>query len=283
MRILRRAEYATKRALRELAALPLRALSSEEQSKVVEHFLDSIIESIEVENCTLRFMASTPILQWRARTALSKEPDTIRWINQFNPDDVFWDIGANVGVFSLYAAMMRATRVFAFEPSADNYMALCRNVEINSLQERIVPYCVAFARTTTLGVLNSNSRAIGAALHQFGQPGDSSRYWPLRKGTCAQGMVGFSIDDFIGKFNPTFPTHLKLDVDGLEMDILDGAQETLCDPRVRSVMVELSVDDAGEYDAGMALLGRAGFKLTHRGEIQESAGSKAANHFFVRP
>jgi FkbM family methyltransferase len=275
-------KLATRRALRELAAFPLRLLGSEEQSKVVEELIASIISAVEVREHTLRFMASTPILQWRARTALSKEPDTLRWIDRFQPDDILWDIGANVGVFSIYAAVLRGVRVLAFEPSADNYMVLCRNVEINSLLERVVPYCMAFARTTTLGVLNSNNRAIGSALHQFGNPGDSSRYWAIKSGSYVQGMVGFSVDDFIRRFSPAFPSHVKLDVDGLETDILSGASETLRDRRVRSVMVELSVDDSKERLCGIELLSRAGFALNSQGDAQGSAGAGAANHLFVK-
>ena len=40
----------------------------------------------------------------RARTLLTKEPETILWIDDFNKDDVFWDVGANIGPYSLYAA-----------------------------------------------------------------------------------------------------------------------------------------------------------------------------------
>lgn len=52
-------------------------------------------------------------------------------------------------------------------------------------------------------------------------------------------MLGFSIDSFIKQFAPRFPTCIKIDVDGLEGEIIDGAQDTLRDERVRSVAIEL--------------------------------------------
>jgi len=282
MRILNSSRLATNSVRRKLAALALRSLNSEEQAKIIEEFLGSIVTCAEVGDHTLRFTAPTPLLQWRAQTALSKEPDTIRWIDQFRPDDILWDIGANIGVFSIYAAMLRGVGVLAFEPAADNYMFLCRNVAINELFDRVVPYCIAFSGTTALGVLNSHSATIGSALRQFGKRGDVSRYWPTKTGTCAQGMIGFSIDDFVQRFNQGFPSHLKLDVDGLEIDILSGATETIRDPRMRSIMVELSVDDDEERDGATALLTAAGFELASHGEIQESAGARGANHLFVK-
>jgi len=282
MRGVYRAKITAQRILRFLATLPLRILGSEDQSRIVEHFFASIVTTIEVNNNVLRFMAATPILQWRARTALSKEPDTTSWIDEFGPNDILWDIGANVGVFSVYAAKLRGVGVLAFEPAADNYMVLCRNVEINELARRVIPYCLAFAKKSSLGVLNSNSSAIGSSLRQFGDPGVTSQYWPTEIGSHAQGMIGFSIDDFIRQFNPTFPTHIKIDVDGLEIDILRGAVATLSDDRMRSIMVELNVGNDVERNEGVALLSSAGFELVSQGDIQESAGVRVANHFFAK-
>jgi FkbM family methyltransferase len=267
-------------ALREFASVPLRALGRAQRGKALEKLSASMISDVELpDGSSLRFMTPTPLLQARASSALSKEPDTIQWIDRFESSDVLWDVGANVGVFSLYAAQRRGMRVLAFEPSAANYMVLCKNVEMNSLEERIVPYCIALAGTTKLGVLNSPSRELGAALHQFGE---ISRYCNGAASTSSQGMVGFTIDDFIFKFRPSFPTHLKLDVDGLEWQILQGARQTLCDPRLQSIMAELSVSDEVARDRTIAWLSDAGLGLVSRGEIQTAGSEAAANHFFAR-
>jgi FkbM family methyltransferase len=269
------------RALREAASLPLRALGKAQRGQALEQLTADMVTRVDVPDGTLSFVTPTPLLQARANSVLSKEPDTISWIDRFDSGDVFWDVGANVGVFSLYAAR-RGVRVLAFEPSAYNYMVLCRNVELNSLDGRVVPYCIALAGHTQLGVLNSPSHELGASLHQFGGAGESSRYWNGGKCSCAQGMVGFAIDDFITQFQPPFPTWLKLDVDGLEWAILRGAAQTLRDPRLASVMAELPMSDQQERDRAIAWLSQSGFDLVMRGETQESGGESAANHFFAR-
>jgi hypothetical protein len=109
-----------------------------------------------------------------------------------------------------------------------------------------------------------------------------SRYWNGGKTTSAQGMVGFTIDNFVRQFQPPFPTRLKLDVDGLEWQILQGAAETFRDPRVQSVMAELPISDEAERDRAVEWMFNAGFDLVSRGEIQEAGGEAAANHFFAK-
>jgi FkbM family methyltransferase len=280
--MLRRCKLAGLLALRQIASLPLRVLGKTQRGRALEKLTASMVCEVDLPEGILQFMTPTPLLQARADSILSKEPDTIRWIDGFGSSDIFWDVGANVGVFSLYAARRRGVRVLAFEPSADNYVVLCRNVEMNDLGERVISYCVALAGNTELGVLNSPSRQMGASLHQFGRRGDKSPFWNDGESTCVQGMVGFAIDDFIRVFRPPFPTRLKLDVDGLEWPILQGAKQTLRDPRLQSVMAELPISDETERHRAITWMAEAGFDLTQSGEIQESGGASAANHYFTR-
>jgi FkbM family methyltransferase len=280
--MLNRAKSVGLRAVRELASLPLRMMPEFQRGLALEKMTSLMVSRVDVPAGSLLFTTPTPLLQARAKSIMTKEPDTIRWIDEFKPSDVFWDIGANVGVFGLYAARQLGVLVLAFEPSADNYAVLCRNIEINAFQDQVIPYCVALAGGTKLGVLNSPLREMGASLHQFGQKGQTSRYWNGGNTTSAQGVVGFSIDDFIGQFRPPFPTRLKIDVDGLEWPILQGARNTLCDRRLKSVMAELPLSDEGERNRAIRWLSDAELDLLSVGEAQESGGERAANHFFSR-
>ena len=280
--MLTRAKSIGLRVIRKSASLPLRMISQFQRGLALEKMTSSMVSRVDVPAGGLLFTTPTPLLQARAKTLLTKEPDTIRWIDGFESGDVFWDIGANVGVFGLYAVRQRGVRVLAFEPSADNFAVLCRNVEINAFEDYMVPYCIALAGDTELGVLNSPSREMGASLHQFGVKGEASRYWEGGRTSSAQGVVGFSIDDFIRQFRPPFPTRLKIDVDGIEWPILQGARNTLCDRRLRSVMAELPLSDEDERDRSIGWLSDAGFDLLSVGEAQESGGEAAANHFFQK-
>lgn len=247
---------------------------------MIEQIADQMATSVDIGGASIQFYAPTPLLQWRAKAALTKEPDMTSWLDDLGPDAVFWDIGANVGVFSLYAARRAGCRVVAFEPAAANFHVLARNILLNELSERISAYCVALAGKTGLGVLNLDSTAMGAALSQFGVVGDRSRY--MGGNISAQSMLGFTIDRFIELFDPPFPTHIKIDVDGLELAIVEGSVGTLRDPRLRSVMLELSLSNGEERNAGMRLMEAAGLHYVAHGEAQSSNNESAANHLFRR-
>jgi hypothetical protein len=127
------------------------------------------------------------------------------------------------------------------------------------------------------------SPSMGAAISQFGRPGEMSQYWEGQKGAAAtHGMIGFTIDDFIAQFDPPFPNYVKLDVDGLELQILEGARMTLRDPRLQSILAELSVSGDGEHRDAHSFLEEVGFRFVSRGATQGTQTESAANHLFQR-
>ena len=78
---------------------------------------------------TYFFSIASPLLRLRAETFLTKEPETLEWIDRMNEGAVLWDIGANVGIYSVYAAVSKRANVIAFEPSIFNLEFLARNIK----------------------------------------------------------------------------------------------------------------------------------------------------------
>jgi FkbM family methyltransferase len=244
----------------------------------LEQMLEEAIIVIEIPGNQIRFYTPSPLLMWRASSVLSKETDTIQWIDSFEKGAVFWDIGANVGVYSLYAAIKKGVFVIGFEPSAANFHVLSKNIQLNKVGNLATAYCIAFSDRSKLGVLNMASAAMGAAISQFGRCGEMSQYWDGQGAPASHGMIGFTIDDFIAQFNPPFPNYLKLDVDGLEPQILDGARTTLRDKRLRSLIVELDIKSESKNQNSLLLIEEAGFRFVSRGATQ----GDGANHLFQR-
>lgn len=108
----------------------------------------------------LRLYCENPLLLWRAQTAFSKEPDTVEWIDTFKKDDVFFDVGANIGIYTILAAQKGAT-VFAFEPESKNYALLNRNVVLNNVQANVTAYCMGLDQSERLDCLNLSTLSTG--------------------------------------------------------------------------------------------------------------------------
>lgn len=230
----------------------------------------------------VRFYCPGTLPVWRARTLLNKEPETIEWIDSFSANSVLWDIGANVGAYSLYAGLKRHT-VLAFEPAFHNYYALNKNIEINDMAEQVWGLCVALYDRNVLDSFYINATAIGSADHNFFDPVDW-RGLTYRPG-LRQGMIGITIDNFISMFMPPFPNYMKIDVDGAEEKIIDGAQKTLTDSRLRSVLIELNTNRPAAAQSTIEKLEHAGFRLTtrrHAPMFDGSAYSSIYNHIFTR-
>jgi FkbM family methyltransferase len=193
-----------------------------------------------------------------------KEPETVAWIEQFvRPGEVVFDIGANVGAYSLVVdrATRGACKVYAFEPSFSTFAQLSRNVALNGSQGRVIPVLVALSDSSGLVAFNYSSIAPGAALHALGEAVDHQGR-PFSP-EFSQPVLSYRMDDFIRQFALPAPNHIKLDVDGLELKVLHGAADALANPVLRSVLVEVE-PARPEFSAIQRLLVGNGFSLHGR-------------------
>jgi len=237
---------------------------------------------VEAGDRMLRFYSLNKLTKIRYKTLFSKEPETIDWLNQIQPDEVLWDVGANVGVYTIYAAARRGARVLAFEPLASNYHVLNMNIELNGLAQRAKAYCLAFAEHTACDVLNVRNSGAGQAQCSFEEAinDDGKQFKPK----FLQGMIGYSIDDFVERFNPDFPDHMKVDVDGIEDKIIAGARKTLRDARLKTLSIELNTERTDIVDGIRSAVEDAGFILVRQDRTSPfSPDSPVRNFQFTRP
>lgn len=250
-------------------------------NKFMEH--PAVVRRVFTKHGEIGFWAPNEMTWWRAQTLLTKEPETIEWIDGFGENEVYWDIGANVGVYALYAAKRGGLRVVAFEPSPFNYYALCRNVALNGLGHDLAAYCLAFNDVSKLDLLNMTTVEIGGALSNFGE---ATGYWGQEmRPVFRQAMIGMAIDNFVDVFSPPFPNHIKIDVDGIEAKIIEGARNTLSDSRLKSISIELDEKRADEVRQVSAALATCGLKLKQRRHselIEHSQFASSYNFVFER-
>jgi FkbM family methyltransferase len=228
--------------------------------RVVEGLLAE--QRVETRHGPLIFVTTHPQALQYPREFATREPETLAWIDAFETPCRFWDIGANIGVFSIYAGVRPGVEVRAFEPAAASYGALCRNIEVNGLGDRVQAYCLAISDRTELGRLNLSGTNAGSVFNAFESTDDC--FGNTIAIAFRQGVVGFSIDGFRCLFGIAAPNYLKIDVDSIEERILAGACETLRNPDLRSVLIELEAADTPRNDRLTDALAAAGFRPTLR-------------------
>jgi FkbM family methyltransferase len=185
----------------------------------------------------LRFYCPTKLARRRAKRLLEREPQTVDWIKQMDIGATFWDIGANVGSYSILAAIWRGAHVLSFEPHYANFYTLTKNLELNSLTETVGAFCIALTDRTRIDRLNIPQSCEGASGSSFSRAEDY-----LGRSFTPQvrlAVIGMTVDGFRETFRLDPPHYIKLDVDGVEEDILLGAPETLRHPALKSVSVEI--------------------------------------------
>lgn len=127
-------------------------------------------------------------------------------------DATVFDIGAHVGFYTLLSSVIVGPngKVFAFEPSSDNLRYLEAHLELNGIRN---------ATVVTAAVSRSNGTVL------FSKGRDSSTGHVSSAGGLAVRAVG--IDDFLADKGNLAPDFLKIDVEGGELEVLEGAKDTI--------------------------------------------------------
>jgi FkbM family methyltransferase len=188
-----------------------------------------------------------------------REPSALKWIDSFEGPCTFWDVGANTGIYSLYAALGKDVSVFAFEPSAASHAALYTNIHANSLDQNIVGLCIGFFDKNELGKLHMSTFEAGAAMHDFGNLASTPETG--NQAMHLEHVPTFTIDEFRKLYQLPAPTYLKVDVDGVEEEILHGATQTLNDKQLRSILIEMMDDDGARNQRITEFLHRHDFHV----------------------
>ena len=200
------------------------------------------------------------------------EPDLVAWLKRhLGPDDVFWDVGANVGAITLVAAKS-CRRVFAFEPEPAARARLEEHVAANGLRNVTI---VPFALSSTEGV----------ARFVLGPPSNSGMHSLVRGAAGAQSIeVRTATADCLvdaGTVDP--PSVLKVDVEGAELMVFQGAGALLRGAQLTRIVFEARGDEGSLADAELAALLRGhDFEVSHFGGSDPAVVSDMTNFVAIR-
>jgi FkbM family methyltransferase len=178
--------------------------------------------------------------------------------------DLFLDIGANVGTYTVLASGVRGAKTLAFEPDPITLSHLRRNIEINGLIERVQVYDCALGAT-------SGEVAFTVGL-------DTVNRIATRSDKRTRTVRMEKLDEIVSGFQPIM---LKVDVEGAELEVLLGASHVLANPSLKIIELETVVTETAR------ILARSGFEGAcydpfHRTLSKDSAKRKSSNSLFVR-
>ena len=215
----------------------LRGLRLADRSRLQGLFTEEMLGhtlAIETRYGPLSFVLLSEMAAGRARSLFDRQPATIAWIDAFAPGGVFWDVGANVGVYALYAARRGDTKVAAFEPAAVNYFILSANCEVNRFADRMDCLLAGLSDAASIDRLG---------VSQF-LPGDSFSFTgkPRHEDGSRQAAFMVSMDQLVEQYGLPCPTYVKIDVPALTAKVIAGGARTLRRPEVRELHVEVNAD-----------------------------------------
>lgn len=238
---------------------------------------------IEHAGKNMKFATPSTLTRWRVESIYQKEPWTLEWIDTFRSGDILLDCGANVGMYTIWAAATKGARVYALEPEAQNYALLNRNILINGLVDRVKAYCMGLSDKSGLFDLHMADMRVGGSCHAVDEPLDA-HLRPLQA-VFAQGCIAATLDELVADGAVPVPNHFKIDVDGFEHKVVAGARKTLANPAVRSVLIETN-QNLEEHRAMVRELNAMG--LMHdpaqvkRAERKDGFFKGVAEHVFRR-
>lgn len=221
--------------------------------------------------------------QYRIDTFATKEPETLEWIESIPEGSVLWDVGANIGLYAIYAAKARNCRVYAFEPSVFNLELLARNIFLNDLQRQITIVPIALNDRPGPNLFKMSTTAWGGALSTFAQDFDQDGA-PL-KDVFEYQTIGMSMAEAVNVLHIPQPDYLKIDVDGIEHFILRGGREVLS--KVDGLLIEINdnfleqADEAALHlkDAGLFLERKCALEMSNQFNQWWSRGKHGNNLF----
>ena len=233
---------------------------------------------------TLEIYVPNQVCRYRADTFSTKEPETLAWINRFGGEGPFFDIGANIGLYSIYCAKTFGQSVYAFEPSAKNLGLLVGNIALNEVSDLVTvvpnPLTEKNCESTFRLSMLEEGGSMATFGEEFGHDGN-----PLDV-LLEYRTVGLSLDSLatLGLISDS-PALMKIDVDGIEHLVLKGGENLLQSKNLVTVLVEVNDEFRSLAAQVEGALVNAGYALEEKARssiFDDSNFARSFNQIWVK-
>jgi len=258
----------------------------------LKYFLrEDSYQTIKILGQKVSFFVPNSLTKWRIETFFTKETETLEWIDNFENGGgkkiTFWDIGGNIGLYSIYAAVKhRNIDVTTFEPSTSNLQTLSRNISINNLNEKIkICQFPLTNKNNSFLMMKESSLEEGGGLNVFGENFDYEGNKFIEKNSYK--IYGTSINYLLDNKILETPDYIKIDVDGIEHLILRGFDKHLHNSKIKSLSVEINERFIEQYSEILNIMKINNFKILHKKNNyrlfdKNNKFSKIFNYVFIK-
>ena len=220
----------------------------------------------QLRGCNVHFYTPNLRSLWQSAGQEYIEPELLDFIDSIPSDGVYFDVGASTGVFAVYAAL-KGKKAVCFEPEIANFNILNTNSFLNheNIKDKFTAFNVALSNEKAIS--NMYIRKFGGAAHEkiLGKA-------DARDGTSSfaaeyvQSVITLSMDEFCN-FSSMVPTDIKIDVDGAELALIEGMRNTLSNPTLKRIFIEISENEEKSLLALNRLLD-CGFVVHKKNRVQ---------------
>ena len=251
------------------AFVPLENLVDASYLKKADAFnLDDYKFGTTIRGKKIDWLCPTRRLLWMASGHEYIEPECLDWIDKIPKGEVMYDVGASNGIFSMYAAAS-GLRVISIEPDPMNYFLLAYNNYLNFRSSGIALegcYNLAISKGMAPGSIHIKNMELGGHEKILDKPIDvfGHEFQPA----YSHPVLKCSIDDLIGTMGLLQPKYIKIDVDGSEVEVLEGARSSLIN--AASIFIELTEEAIASY--ALPFFEDLGFSLQERFQVQNYTG-----------
>tara|TARA_B110000238_G_scaffold192328_1_gene227568 strand:+ start:223 stop:1098 length:876 start_codon:yes stop_codon:yes gene_type:complete len=244
------------------------------------------ITKIVINNNIVKMWTPSNFAAWSAQNFLGKRKAIEEFISNIpdKKDIVFWDIGANLGFYSLYCASKKQNvKIVAFECSSSAVLSISKNVSINNFHDKISIFPIGLTNVDSdFLILKEHSDSLGAQFNALNTEFELENWKYKNRYKIFSNNLSNLVDN---KSLKSLPDYIKIDCDGLELEILEGFKKYLSDLRIKSIIIQMKfgprIVDNKKFDDDKiilrsnkiySLLEKCGFKSRHLEKGMEKKG-----------
>mgnify|MGYP001042043021 CR=1 FL=1 len=229
------------------------------------------ITVLKYGNSKLSFYTPNFLTELSIQNLLNTEPQTLNWINSFKSNKIFFDIGASNGCYSILTSLSKKIDSFAFEPDSKNFNLLSKNIDLNKnkIKGEISSFNIALDNANgilSLKKLEDYDGSHSKVLEKYDRKKNENDLFESQ-----QNVLTFSLDHLVENNLGKYPNYIKIDVDGAEFSILEGAKKTLGNKALEQLLIETEIKNENNL---IKIMEKYNFSFTEKHKIHEIIGGE---------